>query len=589
MLRRGRWRWWGLALAVPLSLAAGCAGPYAEHRDEIVTRRFGDDLVDGPYVSPSAYEHYILAMLREDAGRPDEAVEELRRAIGADGGSAYLRVRLADALLSTGRIDEARDELDAAQKLEADDADAWIVRARLESRLGRHAAVEAALDKAIALDPTLEEGYLMLAAAQRDAGHDDRALATMRALAAHVASATAEEALGRAALTAGDRAAARKHLARAIDLDASRNDARVELARTALGDGDADLGLRLLESAAERTREPGLSLELARSAALAGRHAQALAVLDRLEEDAQSAAARLDVAQSFLVVGVPRRAATIAESVLADSKRADVRAAAHALLARAATSEGELDRALTEWQAIGEGDEQRVEAVLARARILRERGHEREAVALVEDAMKQRVAYKKLDDRDQLAAGLASLRVDMGAGAEAVDKLEALSAQRPHALSMRLELARLERQVARPDKAIAILEPLARKHELRAMQLLADTLVGAGQRLDEAQRLLTRALGMAPHDASIAVSAGLADVALGRYDDARRLLERADRLAPPNVDALVALAKLYERADRHDDAVAVLRRALGARPDEHRRQEIEAQLIMIERGRMGAR
>ena len=38
----------------------------------------------------------------------------MRRAIGSDGTSAYLRTRLADALLATGRLDEARDELEAA-------------------------------------------------------------------------------------------------------------------------------------------------------------------------------------------------------------------------------------------------------------------------------------------------------------------------------------------------------------------------------------------------------------------------------------------------------------------------------------------
>jgi tetratricopeptide (TPR) repeat protein len=154
---------------------------------------------------------------------------------------------------------------------------------------------------------------------------------------------------------------------------------------------------------------------------------------------------------------------------------------------------------------------------------------------------------------------------------------------------LRLGLARLERQVGRHDKAIAILEPLARKHELRAIQMLADALVASNQRLEEARRLLSDAIGMEPHDGSIAASAGAAYIALGRTDEAQRMFERADRLAPPNVDVLVALSRLYERHDRHDDAAAALRRALGASPDERRRQEIEAQLIMIERGRMGAR
>jgi tetratricopeptide (TPR) repeat protein len=411
----------------------------------------------------------------------------------------------------------------------------------------------------------------------------------MRTLAAHVPSATAEQALGHSALKAGDRARARDHLKRAIELDASRNDARVELARIELGDGDAELGLQLLVSAAERTRDPALSLELARSAALAGRRMQALAVLDRLEEDAQNAQARLDVAATFLAVGVPRRAALIADAILTDGKRGELRGAAEALRARAAESEGATEDALAAWQTIGPNDTEYVEALLARARLLHHSGHDRQAVTLLEDAVKERTTRKRLDDRDELMIGLTSLRIELGAGLDAVDRLEALSATRPRALALRLGLARLERQVGRHDKAIAILEPLARKHELRAIQMLADALVASNQRLEEARRLLSDAIGMEPHDGSIAASAGAAYIALGRTDEAQRMFERADRLAPPNVDVLVALSRLYERHDRHDDAAAALRRALGASPDERRRQEIEAQLIMIERGRMGAR
>src|SRR5688572_14299633 len=166
-----------LACSLGGSLIGGCAGPYAERRGVPVVRRFGGRLIEGPYVSPSAYEHYIRAMLGEAAGRPEEAVEELRRALGSDGTAAYLRVRLADALLATGRLDEAREELEAALRLEPDSAEAYLVRARLHARLGERAAIEAALERAIGFDPTLEEAYVMLATVQRDSGREARALA----------------------------------------------------------------------------------------------------------------------------------------------------------------------------------------------------------------------------------------------------------------------------------------------------------------------------------------------------------------------------------------------------------------------------
>ncbi len=577
-----------LALALAVGLA-GCAGPYGERREGPVVRRFGERLVEGPYVSPAAYEHYIRAMLREAAGRPDEAVDELRRALGSNGTSAYLRVRLADALLSTGRVDEARDELDAALRLEPENAEAYVVKARLHGRLGERAAVENALERAIALDPAAEEPSLMLAALQRDTGREDRALATLRALAARTSSATAEEALGRAALKTRDRAAAREQLRRAVELDGARNEARVELARIALGDGDADLGLQLLASAAERTRELTLSLELAHAAALAGRLPRALAVLDRLEEDAQTPSARLEVATAFLDVGVPRRAALIADAVLVEEPRAELRAAARALVARAAEATGSIGDALAAWQAIGPADAEYATSLLQRARLLRARGHDRDALALIEAGIAERTARGRLEERDQLAIGLAALRVELGEGAAAVDRLVDVAATRPHATELRVGLAHLERQVGRAGKAVALLQPLAAAGDPRVLRALGEALLEVGPRPDEALRILERAEGAAPHDAAVAGSLGTAYLRAGRLEDAERLLRRADRLAPPSAEVLQQLARLLERRDRRDDAAAVLRRALQARPAEALRQQLEAQLLMLERGRVGSR
>jgi tetratricopeptide (TPR) repeat protein len=578
----------GLALAVVLAFG-GCAGPYGERRDEPVVRRFGERLVEGAYVSPAAYEHYILAMLRESAGRPEEAVDELRRALGSDGTSAYLRVRLADALLSTGRLDEARDELEAALRLEPDSAEAYVVKARLHARLGERGHVEAALDRAIVLDPTLEEAYLTLAASQRDAGHEDRALATLRRLVTAIPSAAGEELLGRAAIKARDRRAAREHLRRAVELDPSRNEARLELARLCFGDGDLDLALQLYSDAAERTREPGLALELVRACERAGRHAEALALLDRLDEDARTPLVRLEVASAFAAVGTPKRARTVAEAVLAEERRAETRAAARATAAAALEQEGSAQEALAAWAAIGPGDGEYTRAIQARARLLRQRGRDREAVSLLETAIADRALRAKLDERDQLAVTLGTLRAELGDRDSAVNRLEELISARPQELPLRLGLARIEAAAGRWARAVALLEVAARGGQLRALHQLGDTLVAAGRRIDDAIRMLEKAESMAPHEADVADSLGAAYLAAGRLDDAERLLLRADRQAAPDVDVLLHLAQLWQKRDKHDLAIAALQRALKARPGERVRQEIEAKLLMLERGRVGTR
>ena len=558
-----------LRTLVTVGLLAGCAGPYEERRDEPVVRKFGERLVEGAYVSPSAYEHYILARLKEAAGRPEEAVDELRRALGSDGTSAYLRVRLADALLATGRVDEARDELDAVMRLEPDNAEAYLVRARLFARLGQRQQVDVALERAIALDDTYEEAYLALATSQREAGHDGMALATLQKLVAHAPSAAAEEILGRAAIVARDRKAARDHLRRAVELDGSRNDARVELARIAFADGDAELALGWLSNAAERTREPALVLELARLEDRAGHHGDAREILDRQEEEARTGPMKLDVAQAFLEVGVPKRAVAIAQGVAKDDRRPEVRSAARALSARAFERDGSNGDALEAWQGIGPGDAEYPRAVEAIAHLRRARGRDREAQATLEAAITDRTQRNRLDERDQLIIALCRLRAELGDRPAAIGKLEELAAtRRVRTSSRRGSRSRTSSAQADDGRRPWRSSSPPRVSVSRARCTSSPTFGWAWARSSMRRSTSSSAASRWPHSAEIADSLGVAYLAAGRLDDAERLLTRADRLGSPDPEVLMHVAELWQRRDQRDRAIAALRRAAAARPSE---------------------
>jgi len=101
------------SLLVGAVALGGCAGRMPEPKSPTMVRSFHGTLVPGFYVSPSAYEHYLRAQLLSNDGRAEEAADQLRQAIASDGASAYLRTRLAEELLTLGRIDEAREEIEA--------------------------------------------------------------------------------------------------------------------------------------------------------------------------------------------------------------------------------------------------------------------------------------------------------------------------------------------------------------------------------------------------------------------------------------------------------------------------------------------
>src|SRR5437763_7695817 len=129
-------------LALGMVAATGCSGRLPEPRQPTMVRSFHGTLVPGYYVSPAAYQHYIQAQLFSNDGRAEEAAEELRHALASDGASAYLRTRLAEELLALGRVDEAREEVEAALHLDPEFPEAFVDLGRVRLRVGDHGGAE---------------------------------------------------------------------------------------------------------------------------------------------------------------------------------------------------------------------------------------------------------------------------------------------------------------------------------------------------------------------------------------------------------------------------------------------------------------
>jgi tetratricopeptide (TPR) repeat protein len=108
-------------------------------------------------------------------------------------------------------------------------------------------------------------------------------------------------------------------------------------------------------------------------------------------------------------------------------------------------------------------------------------------------------------------------------------------------------------------------------------------------RLDEARRLLERALALRPSAGAIVDSLGWLYLKLGRLDEAERLLVRAERLAPEEPEILEHLGEVYLRKADRARALDAYRRALSQGPDERVRRTLEQRILLIETGRLGSR
>jgi tetratricopeptide (TPR) repeat protein len=494
---------------------------------------------------------------------------------------------LAEELLALGRVDEARDEIEAALHLDAQFAEAYVDLARVRLGLGDAGSAEASLRRAIDVDRTCEDAYVLLVNLYRERGQEPRAYETWRELARWVpTSAVAHHALGRAAVARGEWKLAEVELMRAVEFDGNLTAAREELADLYQAEGRVNDAVSTLGGAYERSGEAKVAEHLVRLEVAMGRADDARSLVERLEDEGGGLDRKLWLGWRWLDARQPERARQVAESLL----KASDTPGGHLLAGRALVELGQSDEAMAHLVKVPPRATQYVAAQSLIGRLLRDGGRYREAV----DALGKAIA--SLAGVDSSAASacdplhdlLAQVHERAGDRDQALRVLERALAQRPQSQELTLALAAAYQRGGQWERGVEVVRAILRRDadNVQALNFVGYTLAQEGQRLDEARRLLERALALKPMSGDVADSLGWLYVKLNRLDDAERLLVRADRLTPDDPEILQHLGDLYVRKTDRVRAVNAYKRALKCRPDERARHVIEEQLLLLETGKL---
>jgi tetratricopeptide (TPR) repeat protein len=174
-----------LNLGTALSLSGDTAGARRE-------------LLEAVRLSPELSKaHFALALLAQDEGRWDEAIERLSEAVRHDSGFADAHFALAEALRRTGAADRSLSHYTRVLQLNEAASQARFGYAMALVRLGRHADARTALVEAAQLHPDqpgFPHALARILAAAPDAQIRDgrRALELMQPLAAQPGAAVSE-------------------------------------------------------------------------------------------------------------------------------------------------------------------------------------------------------------------------------------------------------------------------------------------------------------------------------------------------------------------------------------------------------------
>jgi len=532
-----------------------------------------------PPVPVRAYSAYLRGRLAEQQSDWRAALAAYRAAVDADPRTPSLRVALAEARARTG--DLAGAEVEARKAIELDPtgpaaAEAWLVLGRIATIARRPADAERALRSAVEIQSALEPRYppgqapidpdpwRLLAQLRLDAGDRPGAEAVLEDLARHlpVEGAAALRDLGRVLADQKDldRAAAlyRRAVAlerrdveawrRLAELEESRRrfdearkaweglvrqdpddtDGLVALGRLSLRSGNADAARAFFEQAIHvGASEVEVRTRVAFAWLDARRPAEALAVVDgglRTSSDGRLLYLR------GLALREERRWAEAAASFGAvASDDPDLGAAAIAARASVLAQAGKAAAGLSLLDAALAERPEEVRLVTARAYVLEKAGRAGEAVGFLQ----ARLLPSPRDERLLFALGVAQERAGDRAGA----------------------LATMRRLI---DEAPGHAE---------AMNFVGYSLAEKGERLDEAEVLVTHALEIEPDNGSFLDSLGWILFQRGDLPAAVSTLEKAEALAGPEPTILEHLGDAYRRSGRASDAARAWRRALQALDD----------------------
>lgn len=509
-----------------------------------------------PPLPHAAYAHYLdakLAANREDWGT---AAEALADAAVAAPDQPMIVVELARAQWKAKRPAAARETLAAARVKWPAHAQVWLASGDITQ--GTPAEATRYYKRAIELEPTDERAYLGLAKVEAP----ERALATLQRLVKKVPdSVDGRYRLAQRLAHANKLEAAIVQLRQVLERDPDHIDARLDLARALRRTNHLAEAIDQTRGAFDRS---GQALDVAeelffllceaddRTAAI-----DLLTLLDddRSDTDALATVARLErglgrladarlVAQRLAKVDAEQGALVLAEIDIAEG---DVATAQKRALAIPDTSERFVDARRTAAAALA-GDPQRIIDVLAPAR-----------------------AVKPADI--DLATQTAFALVDLGRPGDAVALVNALPGE-----SSLFAKARLADHAGDAPAALAIVEAIvrAKPDAASALNLAGYILADTNQRLDDAERYLTRARALSPGDPAVLDSWGWLQFRRGRYREAVRILDRAARFAPLEPEILVHLAAAWAADGAPKTALATLDKAAALRPTVRVQQRIDA-------------
>ncbi len=518
-----------IALAGGL-LALGCASlPFPSLPSSLSSGGDRDSRPD-PLIRPDAPPEYdvLVAQQFELEGRATDALAAYERAVAKDGESAYLHRKLAESLARHGRHEDALHQANLAFEIDPDDSETRMFLGQLY-RLGRNPEAAERVLRGEDGEPLDPDAAFLLYQVELDAGNHDEALA----LARWLVEAEPDSVRGQLAMAAAWRRMeepekAEAALRSALERDPGNLRIYVELARSARERGDHDAEIAVYREILEHHPHNHSTLIALADAQMSQDDLEgALQTFEEIEERYPEDL-RSSVRLGFLYYEARRYDEAAERFERALEVNPDEPDLAY-FLGVVQRRSGRPEAAIAAFERIPADHKEYANARTQIAAIYERSGEYDRALAEV------RAAAAATPSRE-LDLYEATLRSKAGDFDGAVRDLEGLLAESPEDDELLYNLGVVYGEAKRTDEALDYMEQAltANPDNASALNYVGYTWAEKGIKLDEAQALIERAIGLRPEDGYIVDSLGWVYymrarplVESGREAEGRKYLKRA--------------------------------------------------------------
>jgi tetratricopeptide (TPR) repeat protein len=565
-----------LFLAILSASLAACAGrqPNREPSDRVVpaqaTAAPAAAQQGAKNAEASAEYHFSLAQAYTAEGNPDRAIEEYKLTLTYDPNSPLVYARLATEYVKKGMLTAAMETCKEALQRDPNFIDARMMLAGLYSTVRENDAALSEYDRVLKHDPTNEEAIIYKAQVLVDDGHPEKASKELRKfLKRSPEAALAWYYLGRSEQRMDQFGEAEKAYRRSIE-------ARPGFAQASLALGflfeERRMNAKALEiyrDLYDRSQDLSAANRIATIYLKEEKYKEAVPYLEAIESaDPEDMNVRVKLGLVQMELKNFDRAVAIFKAILQKNPESD---RIHYYLGSVYEETKRPEEAIQELKQIKPDSKLYPDAALHVAYLLKQAGRNPEAKAYIREAI------AKSPRVPSFYIFQANIEEEGKNLAAATTIIEGAVKVFPEDEKLRYYLGSLFDRQGEVDRSLDQMETILRINpdNVDALNYIGYTWTLRGTRLNDAEKLIRRALVLRPNNGYIQDSWGWYLFVRGRVQEATIELEKAAKLKPNESTILEHLGDAYLRSNLREKAYNQYREAVKFAEDDTARRKLE--------------